>query len=94
MRTIEIEIYTPKEIWGMIKTDVKMYGGAYYGWWKSRKIRKIYGITRKTLWGELKKIEEKDKADFIACFPSYLQDSVYFAVYQKKRASVPEGEFR
>lgn len=94
MRTIEINIYNPKEICEMIATDIKMYGGAYYGWWKSRKIRKVYGITRKTLWGELKNIEEKDRAEFIACFPSYLQDSVYYAVYHKRRARVPKGEFR
>lgn len=94
MRTIEINIYNPKEICGMIVTDVKMYGGAWYGWWKSRKIRKTYGITRKTLWGDLKKIEDKDKDAFVACFPFHLQDSVYYAVYHKRRASSPPGEFR
>ena len=94
MRTIEIEIYTPKELCQMIKNDIKMYGGMCYGWWKSRKIRKVYGITRKTMWGDLKKIEDKDKAEFVACFPPCLQDNVYFAVYHKRRASVPPGEFR
>ena len=94
MRTIEVDLYTPKEIYKMIKRDVKISSGLYYGWWKSRKIRKVYGITRKSIWTKLKTIEEKDRADFIACFPSYLQDSVYAAVYQRKKASAPKGDFR
>lgn len=94
MRTIEINIYTPKEIYEMIKTDVKMYGGAWLGLWKSRKIRKKYNITFGTMCSELAKMDKEDADKFIACFPKHMQDKMYFLVHGKFKSSVPKGEFR
>ena len=94
MRTIEINIYTPKELWQMIKNDIKCYGGAWLGLWKSRKIRKKYNITWKTVCSELTKMDKEDADKFIACFPQEMQDQMYFLVYGRRRVSVPRGDFR
>lgn len=94
MRTIEINIYTPKEIYEMIKTDVKMYGGAWLGLWKSRKIRKKYNITLGTMCSKLSKMDKEDADKFIAYFPRAMQDQMYCLVYGKNKASVPPKEFR
>lgn len=94
MRTIEIDIYTPKEICQMIKNDIQMYGGAWLGLWKSRKIRKKYNITFGTICSELSKMDKEDADEFIACFPKHMQDKMYFLVHGKFKSSVPPGEFR
>lgn len=94
MKTIEINLYTPKEICEMAMNDVERYGSIFYGWWKSRKIRKVYGITRKTVWGDIKKMSDEDKEKFVACFPECIKDNVYYACYGRRRATTPPGEFR
>lgn len=94
MRTIEIEIYTPKEICQMIKNDIKWYGGMWLGLWKSRKIRRKYNITWRTVCSELAKMDKEDANKFIACFPKEVEDKMYFLIYGKHKASVPPGEFR
>lgn len=95
MKTIEINLYTPKELFEGVGDMIKTVTRATYYWNKTRKIRKPYGITIKT---ESRVIQEKmsdaDKEKFVACFPEDLKDRAYFVAYGKFRATVPPGEFR
>lgn len=95
MKTIEINLYTPKELFEGVTDMIKTVTRATYYWNKTRKIRKPYGITIRT---ESRAIQEKmtdaDKEKFVACFPEDLKDRAYFVAYGKFRATVPPGEFR
>lgn len=93
MKTITINLYTPKELFEgkieLIKNIVKVV----YCWNKTKSIRKPYGINWKTPNETIKKIlTEEDKEKFVNCFPENIKSSAYFIVHGKYPA--PKGEFR
>lgn len=91
MKTIEINIYTPKEI---VTTAAQMVE-IYYYWWKTRKIRKPYGITIRNTMGELADVmSNEDKEKMIAMYPEKYKDNVQLVLFSRKLPTVPPGEFR
>lgn len=91
MKTIEINIYTPKEIGTTILQIVE----TYYYWWKTRKIRKPYGITFRNTVGDLADVmSEEDKERMIAMYPEKYRETVYFLLFSRKMPTVPSGKFR
>ena len=98
MKTIEINLYTPKEVFEGIAdfiTDIIKAVRVTHYWNKTKNIRKPYGITINTpsrvMWDTM---TEEDKEKFVACFPEDLQPRAYWTAYGKIRATVPPGEFR
>ena len=95
MKTIEINLYTPKELFEGSFELVKNIARVTYYWNKTKSIRKPYRINWKTPTGTIQKVlTEEEKEKFVNCFPEDLKDRVYFTVYGKRRASIPPGEFR
>jgi uncharacterized protein (DUF2344 family) len=95
MKTIEINLYTPKELFEGVADMIKIIARATYYWNKTRKIRKPYNITMRTRSRTIqRRMSNEDKEKFVACFPEDLKDKAYFVAYGKFRTTVPPGEFR
>lgn len=91
MKTIEINIYTPKEI----ATTIKQIIETYYYWWKTRKIRKPYGITIRHTVGDLTDaMSDEDKMKMLAIYPEHYRENVQRILFNGNCPSVPPGEFR
>lgn len=91
MKTIEINIYTPKEI----ATTAVQIVETYYYWWKTRKIRKPYGITCKNTVGQLADVmSNEDKEKMIAMYPEKYRETVQLLLFSRRMPTVPPGKFR